>query len=127
MEPTDGVAEGQVAEYLLVYYPRGEETAWWARGVDRHFAHVEIWSSIGEGFYTAIRPYHHFLIVDIMDGEPTGTVQKVTAMRRAKLPMFPAGLKTCVSVAKAVIGVRHPLIITPRQLFDYVEKRQGVV
>ena len=119
--------DGQVAEYLLVYSKRSEDTAWWARWVHRDLTHVEIWWSIGEGFYTAIRPYHHYLVVDIMQGEPEGFVQRVTSMRRHTTPMFPVGLKTCVSVAKAVIGVRAPWGITPRQLLQYVAARDGVV
>ena len=124
----DVILDGQVAEYLLVYYPRSESTAWWARWLaERELAHVEIWWAIGEGYYVAIRPYHHFMVADVMHGEPEGVVQKVTAMRRARWPMFPVGLKTCVTVAKAVIGVRNAFIVTPRQLFNYVEKRGGVV
>ena len=42
-------------------------------------------------------------------------------------PMFPAGLKTCVSVVKAVIGVRNAFVLTPRQLYNYVDKRGGIV
>ena len=127
MEPADGVAEGQVADYLLVYSGRSESTAWWARLTSREFTHVEIWWSIGEGFYTAIRPYHHYLVVDIMQGEPDGVVQRVTATRQHTTPMLPFGLKTCVSVAKAVIGVRAAWIVTRRQLYNYVERRGGIV
>lgn len=119
--------EGQVAKYLLVYSPRSDTTAWWARWLTgKNLAHVEVWWSIGEGFYVAIRPYHHFLVVDIMDGPPEGVIQEVTAMRSHRWPMLPFGLKTCVTVAKAVVGIRNALILTPKQLFDYVEKRNGV-
>lgn len=128
MESSDELKDGQVANYLLVYLPRSETTAWWARWfTTRDFAHVEIWWSIGDGFYTAIRPYHHFLVVDIMQGEPEGVIQSVRAERRHRWPMLPFGMKTCVTVAKAVVGIRDARIITPRQLFNYVEKRKGVL
>ena len=127
MESADSVSEKQVAQYLLVYSRRSEDTAWWARLVHRDFTHIEIWWALGEGFYVAIRPYHHYLVADVMQGEPEGVVQPVTALRKHTTSMFPAGLKTCVSVAKAVIGVRAPWIITPRQLYRYVAARNGVV
>jgi hypothetical protein len=124
------ILEGQVAEYLLVYYRRqGNPTAWWARWFTRakNFSHVEIWWELGEGYWVAIRPFHHYLTADVMQGEPAGTVQRVTAMRRYRTPMFPAGLKTCVTVAKAVVGIRNAFVLTPQQLYNYVEKRGGIV
>ena len=128
MEPVrDVILEGQVAEYLLVYFRRSEgPTAWWARWIRNGFSHVEIWWSIGEGYYVAIRPYHHYLVADVVHGEPNGEVQRVTAMRRYRTPMFPAGLKTCVTVAKAVVGIRNAFVLTPQQLYNYVEKRGGI-
>ncbi len=121
------ILDGQVAEYLLVYQPRCETTAWWARLIARDFSHVEIWWSIGDGYYVAIQPFHHYLEANVMHGEPTGVVQRVTAMRRSRTPMVPFGLKTCVTVAKAVVGIRNAFVLTPKQLFNYVEKRGGVV
>ena len=126
----DVILDGQVAEYLLVYsYRTDATTAWWARWLTgtRDFSHVEIWWRLGEGYYVAIRPFHHYLMADVMCGEPSGTVQKVTAMRRHRTPMFPAGLKTCVTVAKAVVGIRNAFVLTPRQLYNYVDKRGGIV
>ena len=126
MEPTDSI-DDRTAQYLLVYQSAGDYTAWWAKWVDKELSHVEIWWEIGGGYYTAIRPYHHYLVVDIMYGPPQGVVQRVTAQRLHELAMFPVGLKTCVTIAKAVIGVRAAWVLTPRQLYNYVAKRGGVV
>lgn len=128
MESVQRVVDGQVAEYLLVYTYRSEATtAWWARWFTRDFSHVEIWWELGEGYWVAIQPFHHYLEANVMQGEPHGVVQRVTAMRRHRRPMFPMGLKTCVTVAKAVVGIRNAFVLTPRQLYNYVEKRGGIV
>jgi hypothetical protein len=95
--------------------------------VDREFEHVEIWQSLGLGYYLAFRPYHDHLVADLVAGEPDGRVQRVRAKRVRRTAMFPLGLKTCVSVAKAMLGIRNAFILTPRQLFRYVEKHRGVV
>ena len=126
MEPADGVDE-RPAQYLLVYSAREAQVPWWARWVDRELAHVEIWWEIGDGYYSAVRPYYHYLVTEIMHGAPNGRVQSVLAQRLDDSVMFPAGMKTCVSVAKAMLGIRSPWVLTPRQLYNYVERRNGVV
>lgn len=127
MEPIDGISDERTAKYLLVYQASHEDAPWWAFMVDKSIGHVEVWWEIGGGYYTAVRPYHHYLVVDIMQGPPTGTVQEVLATRASDFPMFPAGLKTCVSIAKAMLGIRSIRVLTPRQLFNYIEQRDGIV
>lgn len=114
-------------DYLLVYSSNSPRLAWFTRFVDREFEHVEIWQPLGLGYYLALRPYHDHVTFELVAGEPSGTVQRVRARRRSRAAMFPLGLKTCVSVAKAVVGIRNAFILTPRQLFRYVEKHRGVV
>lgn len=114
-------------DYLLVYQQRGERSAWWTRALSPRFAHVEVWRSLGDGAYLAVQPFHDCLSADITFAEPDGVVQRVVARRQRGGVMFPVGVKTCVSVAKAMLGVRAAWIVTPWQLFRYVESRKGVV
>jgi hypothetical protein len=115
------------ARLVLVYFPQSPKRVFWTRALDPAFAHVEIWREIGEGYFVALRPDHEFIDVDVIEGPPSGIYQYVTARRRLGVPLCPIGLKTCVSVAKAALGLRAPWIITPKQLYDYVSVREGIV
>lgn len=113
--------------YVLVFSPRAGTSAWWTRWLHKDFVHVELLQEIEPGLYLGILPFHDYLRFEVLEGKPTGTLQEVLATRESLRAMFPIGLKTCTSVAKAVLGIRKPWIITPRQLFKYVESRGGVV
>lgn len=113
--------------FLLVYSKNSPRLAWFTRWIDREFEHVEVWQDLGLGYYLRVQPYHDVFVVDMAEGAPDGRVQRVRAKRIRRDAMFPFGLKTCVSVAKTMLGIRNPFIVTPWQLFRYVEKRKGVV
>lgn len=114
-------------DYLLVYTHRADDRAWWTRWLHRELYHVEVWRDLGDGYYLALCPNHDFLTFDLVQGEPTGTVQRVTAYRKVRKALWPLGLKTCVTVAKAALGLRAPWVITPRQLFNHIHHRNGIV
>lgn len=113
--------------YILMFSPRSETSAWWTRWLHKDFVHVELLQEIEPGLYLGILPFHDYLRIEVLEGQPAGALQEVTATRESRKAMFPIGLKTCTSVAKAVLGIRSPWIVTPRQLYKYVESRQGVV
>lgn len=113
--------------FLLVYNARCETSAWWTKFLDPRMAHVEVWYDLGQGFYLALQPFHDRLEFSLVEGCPQGLVQRVTARRVTGKLLFPFGVKTCVSVAKATLGINAPAVITPRQLFKHVENNQGVV
>jgi hypothetical protein len=113
--------------YLLVYQPHSSRAAWWTRSLDPRFAHVEVWRRLDEGIYLTLQPFHDYLVTDLVEGEPNGVVQRVVARRPQGLPMFPIGVKTCVSVAKAMLGIRAAWVLTPYQLHKYVAAHGGVV
>jgi hypothetical protein len=114
-------------DYLLVYSGNAPRLAWFTRFLDPEFEHVDVWFDLGLGYYLALRPYHDSLQFHLVEGRPDGRVQRVRARRRSTRAMLPFGLKTCVSVAKAALGIRNAFIVTPRQLYRYVEKHRGVV
>lgn len=112
--------------YTLVYQKADRRMPWlWF--LDPDFEHVEVWRDLGEGLWLALMPCHDYMKFEVIEGLPEGRVQSVLARRPPRGAMFPAGLKTCVSVVKAVLGLRHPLILTPRQLHHYVSERNGVL
>lgn len=114
-------------DLCLVYTPRVHAEAWWTRFVDERFAHVEVWRRLDEGLWIALQPLHYYLTATLVNEPPPGVVQNVTARRLLHKPLAPIGLKTCVTIAKAALGVRHAGIITPRQLYEYVERRHGIL
>jgi len=115
------------ADFLLVYSPAEVKFPWWTRFADRTLAHVDVWIPLEYDCFLVLQAQHDFLQASVTAEAPTGVVQKVHAQRLMGVAMFPLGVKTCVSVAKAVLGIRDIRVLTPRQLFTYVEKRKGVV
>lgn len=114
-------------QYLLVYPREGQRRAWWTFFLPDGLDHVDLWRPLGQGFYLVLAAYHDCVSMELVEGEPSGLVQRVTARRPRGKAMFPAGLKTCVTIAKAALGIRAPWVITPRQLYRYVQKRDGIV
>lgn len=118
------------ADYWVVYYADLGTSAWWTRWLSRRLIHVEVWWLIGEDYWVAMRPNHCYVTCDVMYGEPrvgengVSAVQQVSCLRSRATPMVPVGLKTCVSVTKAVLGVRAAWVITPRQLYRFLAKRK---
>lgn len=120
-------ANADPCTFLLVYPQGGQARAWWTFFLTDKLDHVDVWRPLGQGFYLAFSAYHDRLSFELIEGEPVGVVQRVVARRPRGKAMFPAGLKTCVTLAKAALGIRAPWVITPRQLYRYVAKRNGVV
>lgn len=114
--------------FALVYTAATEQSTWWTKCLSKQFAHVEIWTPIGNDLYLTLEPFHDYLKVGLAEGLPTDAiVQHVTARRSRGTPLMPFGMKTCVSVVKAALGLRAAWIITPKQLFNHIESRRGLV
>lgn len=117
------------ATYHVVFYESKGTSAWWTRGLDQRYVHVEVWWHIGDDYWVAVRPNHCYLACDVMQGAPrvgengVSGVHAVEALRSRTSPMVPVGLKTCVTVVKSVIGLRAAWILTPRQLQHYLSKK----
>jgi hypothetical protein len=114
-------------QYVVVYSPHSETSAWWTRPLQPRFAHVEVWRRIEPGFYHVIQPFCDYVALGVVEAEPAGYFQNVTARRRMGRALSPIGLKTCVSLVKAVLAIRAPWVITPYQLYKYIAHRKGVV
>lgn len=129
-----GGGDGSMGEamYCVVFYESRGASAWWTRWLDQRFVHVEVWWHIGDDYWVAVRPNHCYLACDVMHGGPrqgecgVSRFRTVKAMRSRSSPMVPFGMKTCVTVVKAVIGLRAAWIVTPRQLFNYLDKKAFV-
>lgn len=121
------------AQYLVVYYRAQPTSAWWTRLIDQRFVHVEVWWHLGDDYWVAVRPNHSHMTCDVMIGAPrvgensVTKLQTVTCLRQATTPMLPIGMKTCVTVVKAVLGVRAAWVLTPKQLYRHIRKRRQII
>lgn len=121
------------AEFLLVYSPPVKPSPWWTRWLDEDLGHVDVWRPIGAGSYLVMRS--NFDVLEVLYADRTdleqmqdATVQHVTAhYPLLDTAMSPIGFRTCVTVAKAMLGIRRFGIFTPRQLFNYVQAHGGHV
>lgn len=123
-----GCLKGEApCEFVLVYSGTDGNSPWWARGADSKLAHVEIWQPVGDGCYIAVMPMFDCLGIELMGREPTGIVQRVWARRPLGYAMMPIGVRTCVTVAKSMLGIRNWRIQTPRQLYNFIRRCNGQV
>jgi hypothetical protein len=117
------------ASYSVVFYATQGTSAWWTKALNPRFVHVEVWWHIGDDYWVATRPTHCYLACDVMHGRPlvgengVSAVCDIHALREKTSAMFPFGMKTCVTIAKAIIGLRAAWIVTPRQLYNYLNPR----
>lgn len=120
------MSETPCYEYLLAYSGTDTRTSpWWARGADSELAHVDIWRPVGDGCYIAVLPWFDCLAVDLVGRQPSGIVQRVFARPQFGRAMFPIGVRTCVTVAKSMLGIRDWRIQTPRQLYNFIRGLNG--
>lgn len=122
-------------EFYLVYSEADPDSPFWTRWLDKDLAHVDIWQPVGEGAYLVTRPHFDRLEVtyasqaDFDEAQGRGDYAQYVHAHFPLLGkvMCPIGIRTCVTVAKAMLGIRRFGIFTPRQLFNYVEARGGHV
>lgn len=115
-------------EFLLAYSRTDSTTSpWWARWADPELAHVDIWQHVGDGCYIAVLPLFDCLGVELVGSQPSGIVQRVSARRQLGRVMIPFGPRTCVTVAKSMLGIRNWRIQTPRQLYKFIRRCNGQV
>ena len=119
-------------EFYLVYSEADPDSPFWTRWLDLQLGHVDIWQPVGQGAYLVTRPHFdrlEFTFASQADFDDAGhTVQWVRAhYTRLGKVLYPFGLRTCVTVAKAMLGIHRARIFTPRQLFNYVQARGGHV
>jgi hypothetical protein len=127
--------------WYLVYHHR-EPYRWWTNFLEPGFRHVELTRPLyyGPGVndvgWLNVLPTFEMLDIEL-SGNPTppwvrcpdSTVQKVTGARLLTTLHTPIDLGpvTCVSIAKAMLGIRAFWVKTPYQLYKFLKKRGGVV
>lgn len=131
----------KVREWYLAYVPR-EHRRWWAKHLHPDFRHVELERRVSYGprptdvMWLQLLPTYETLDVGLcMDPRPPwercpeATIQKVTAMRALDTvrSWCDFGPQTCVEVAKMALGIRAFWVRTPYQLFNYIQRRGGVI
>ncbi|MDD3021703.1 MAG: hypothetical protein PHX61_12120 [Alphaproteobacteria bacterium] len=109
----------------------GHTDLWWLRFLKRDFRHCFV-VICSQDRWVVIDPMLHFWEVSIPDvsvefdlaGWFTGQGLKVveteiiSPARRCYPPIF----LSCVEVVKRILGVHRPFVITPAQLYRYLQK-----
>jgi hypothetical protein len=98
---------------------------WLARILKRGYQHVFALRRDG-AVWVVVQPTFSFIDVDLIRNDltpwqlfPGFAIQHVTVMRRAQWDIgeFTLGPLTCVTLMKALLGIRAWHIVTPHQLF----------
>lgn len=131
----------KVCEWYLVYHHR-QPVYWFTKFMKPGFRHVELCRPLqfGPGIedvvWLQLLPQFEMLDAEVCTDPrppwvrcPNATVQKAVGMRPlwSVRDWFQLGPSTCVEVAKMALGVRAFWIRTPWQLYQYIEKRKGIV
>ena len=131
----------RTVEWWVTYHYRSEYR-WWGKYLNPYFRHVEITRPVQYGpgisdvMWLQLLPGTDILDVDLsMDPRPPwvvcpeATIQKVTVVYKPgrMRSWFDIGPLTCVEVVKAALGIRAFFVRTPLQLFNYIQRRHGVI
>jgi|SRR5579871_104212 len=134
-------ADCKVREWFVVYHHRIPHY-WFTKYLKPGFRHVELTRPLYYGPNLENVAWLNLLpMFEMLDAEldtdprppwvkcPTSTVQKVTAVRPLLKvrSWFDIGPTTCVEVVKIALGIRALWVRTPWQLFNYIQKRNGVI
>ncbi len=123
-----------VTEWWLLYRDVSSSFAW-RHLLKNGFQHVQAIRREGP-YWLRVNPHLEFMDVELIrsDCAPHALLenthcQRVVALRRLHRWRTPHifAPATCVEVVKELLGIRAWWMITPRQLFDYVRVREGVL
>lgn len=133
--------DSKVVEWWVVYHRR-DAFRWWGKYLHPGFRHVELTRpfqygpGISDVAWLQVIPTFETLDVELcLDSRPPwvrcpgSTFQKVTAVRKLKSmrSWFDIGPPTCVEVVKMALGIRAFFVRTPRQLYRYIQRRNGTI
>ena len=119
---------------MFLVFSDASQGYWWSRLLKRGFQHVSVLMLSGRT-WVLVRPMYAYTDLVacewregdapymLVDGDPVIlAVQPVRADRLRGL----VGLQTCVTWAKALMGIRAPWVITPWQLYKHASKHYPV-
>lgn len=134
------VAGLDTADWHVIYMNRAQDY-WWAKKLKDGFQHVWLAKPVQYGplvsdrLWLRIDPCLAFVHADVQfHAEPpwvrdhSMTVQRVTCARPMTVrDWFAIGPPSCVEHVKAFLGFRSLWVRTPWQLYQYIQKRGGVI
>ncbi len=119
-------------EPLLVVFS-DDTDLWWLKWLKRGFRHCFVVMRLG-GQWVAIDPMAHHVQITVpqlptdFDLKNWFCAQGLRVIEGypapALLRCYPPIFLSCVELVKRILGVRHPLIITPSQLYQYLLSHQ---
>lgn len=131
----------KVRDWYVVYHAR-TPYFWFAKHLKQGYRHVELARAlqygpgVSEVAWIYLLPSFETLDVEFTTDPrppwvkcPGSVCQKVTAVRPlGKVrSWFDIGPPTCVEIVKMALGIRAFFVRTPWQLYQYIQKRNGVL
>jgi len=121
-------------EFLIAYHEQDKEhckLTWWNFMLNKKFIHVDVYIEIAGG-YLLIQPNvmgmglyeQYFTKKEILTLDKT--IFQSYIVKEDQIKIRPKGLITCVSIVKSLLYVKKWWIITPFQLYKYIERQQNV-
>lgn len=109
----------------------GEPRLWWMKFLKKGFYHCFV--VLGNGFeWILIDPLAHFTDTIILKNvDVKGYLSSKGYKLVTATPQIPAYSKpkfafhTCVENVKRLLGIKNPYILTPYQLFCFLDKKKG--
>lgn len=133
---------GMVCTSWYVVYSPGANPWWWNKFLHPQFQHVQLWKSVQYGpeptdrFWVQLDPGLEMARAEAyFEPDPPWAhdasmqaqfVQVIRPRHRARQWFF-FGMITCVEVAKVCLGINSWRVHTPRQLYRYIEQRNGIL
>lgn len=101
---------------------------WYGRFLEPGFGHVSALTYVSDRwvYYDPGSDYHQIEVIDAPEARPYDLLPgcklvRVVAQRRREVHRYPwfLGPVTCVESIKALLGIDHPWLWTPHQLYRY--------
>lgn len=127
-----------INHWVILFKPRKKMTRWWHPFVRHDFNHVVMLLDIPDkgslmvealdwGVAVRFEPYDIDKCIEYYGSDATAIVSYI-ANHAYNVDPVPRGVYTCVSLAKAMMGLRKCLfVITPFQLYKFLLKNNCVV
>ncbi len=110
----------------------GQTDLWWLKFLRRGFRHCFV-AIRSQDRWVVIDPMLHFWEVTIPDISiqfdlarwftDQGLTVVETEIKSPDRRCYPPFFLSCVEVVKRILGIHHPFVVTPAQLYRYLQKK----
>ena len=113
--------------FIIAYHP-ADRTRWWNWMLKKGYGHVEVYTDIAGGFmllypnFIGIALYEQYCTEEELLKLDNMVFQEYIVNQRESQKSNLKGIITCVSIVKNLLFINKWWIITPFQLYKYIER-----